>query len=305
VHGVRPQVASWLAVAGLLVASAADAAGDSVRGREIFALAGGCGCHTADAGPVGAGGREIPTPFGTFYGTNLTADRETGLGEWSDDEIVAAIRQGDRRDGAVLAPVMPYYRYAAMSDEDVRDLVAYLRTLPAMRRDVPAPRARFGGIDWLPLPRVAYRAWRLLYGPSIEAPTRAPSEEIARGRYLVEHVAICADCHTPRNRLGAPDASLELAGVDAGADSDPVPNITTDVETGIGDWEEADIAQLLRTGRMPDFDNVQGEMAEVIDGRAGGAGYKDVPEADLRAIARYLKTVPPVSHAVEDKDDDE
>src|SRR5512143_2781700 len=113
----------------------ADAGGDAQKGAVIFALAGGCGCHTPQGGPVGAGGRELPPPFGVFYGTNLTADPETGLGEWSDEEIIDAIRKGDARGKGVEAPVMPYALYSGMADADVRDLVAYLRTLPPVRRE--------------------------------------------------------------------------------------------------------------------------------------------------------------------------
>lgn len=287
---------SFLVLAVWLDAAAVVAAGDAERGRIVFALAGGCGCHTPDGGPVGAGGREIATPFGTFYGTNITPDPQTGLGRWSDDEIAGAIRDGDAHGKGVEAPVMPYYLYSGMSDEDTRDLVAYLRSLPAIHREVPEPDVR------IPFPRLAYRAWRVLFAPSVEAPARAPAEEVARGRYWVNHVSICVDCHTPRDRFGALQRDLELAGADQGPDGKPVPNITPDRETGIGDWDESDIVQLLSTGMLPNFDNVQALMAEVVDGRGGGPGYKDAPEVELRAIARYLKTVPAVQHEVGEKE---
>src|SRR4051812_38810124 len=100
--------------------------GDPDRGRAVFALAGGCGCHTPEKGPVGAGGVEIKTPFGTFYSSNVTSDAEAGIGAWSDLEIARAIRGGNLRDGSVEAPVMPYEEYAGMADDDLRDLIAYL-----------------------------------------------------------------------------------------------------------------------------------------------------------------------------------
>jgi mono/diheme cytochrome c family protein len=289
---VKALVLSSVAAALLLDASVAQAAGDPERGRTLFALAGGCGCHTADAGPVGAGGREIATPFGTFFGSNITPDSETGIGRWTDEQIIAAIRDGDTPRG-VAAPAMPYYMYAGMSDRDVADLVAYLRALPPVRREVRDAEVRF------PFPRLAYRAWRGLFAPSIRPPATPPSDEIARGRYWVEHVSICGDCHTPRGRLGEPIEKMHLAGVAKGPDDETVPNITSDRETGIGDWDEGDIVALLHTGMKPDFDNVQGLMAEVVDGRDGGPGYRDVPEAELRAIARFLKTVPAVRNEVE------
>jgi mono/diheme cytochrome c family protein len=281
---------------GLLFAlvTSADAAGDAQRGRAVFTLAAGCGCHTSKDGPIGAGGGEVPTPFGKFYGSNITPDPATGVGAWSDAEVEAAIRRGDARGKGVESPAMPYYQYAGMSDTDVADLIAYLRSLPPVRR---ANRTHEGE---LPLARWAYRAWRLLFVRSIAAPVAAPAGGVERGRYLVDHVAICTDCHTPRNRLGVPERSMYLAGSAHGPGGDPVPNITPD-PTGIGDWDVADIVRLLTQGMLPNFDNVQGLMADVIDGHGGGPGFKDTSESDRRAIAEYLKTVPPIDNKVEDK----
>jgi len=269
-------------------------AGDAARGKVVFALAAGCGCHTPKDGPVGAGGGEVPTPFGTFYGPNITPDRDTGIGAWSDAEIDAAIRQGFARGKGVESPAMPYYQYAGMSDADITDLIAYLRSL------TPVERATQPHEGELPLARWAYRAWRLLFMPSVTPPAVAPPAGIERGRYLVDHVSICTDCHTPRNRFGAPDRAMYLAGSAHGPGGDPVPNITPHT-TGIGSWDVADIVNLLTQGMLPDFDNVQGFMADVIDGRGGGPGFKDAPESDRRAIAEYLKTVPPIDNKVPDK----
>jgi len=278
--------------AALTSAGSASAAGDTVRGAQIFAMAGGCGCHTSEAGPVGAGGGEVPTPFGTFYGTNITPDRETGIGAWSDAEITDAIRGGWLRDGTAESPAMPYYRYAGMADGDVTDLIAYLRSLPAVKqRNKPHEGT-------LPLPRLAYRAWRILFAPAVERPDTTPTEPQARGRYLVDHVAICGDCHTPRDVFGAPDRSRYLAGSVAGPGGAKTPNITPD-RSGIGSWDKRDIIGLLTTGMLPDFDNVQGLMAEVIDGKAGSLSYKGAPKEDLESIAVYLKTVPAMSTGTE------
>ena len=260
----------------------------------MFALGAGCGCHTPKDGPVGAGGGEVPTPFGKFYGPNITPDAETGIGAWSDAEIDAAIREGYARGKGVESPAMPYYQYGAMSNADVADLIAYLRVLPAVRR---ANQSHAGE---LPLARWAYRAWRLLFVRRSIPPPAAPAAGVERGRYLVDHVSICGDCHTPRNRLGVPDPTMYLAGSTHGPAGDPVPNITPH-KTGIGDWDVADIDNLLTQGMLPDFDNVQGLMADVIDGHGGGPGFKDVLETDRRAIAKYLKTVPPIDNKVDDK----
>lgn len=273
--------------------------GDAARGEAVFALAGGCGCHTPEKGPIGAGGVAIETPFGTFYSTNVTPDREHGIGAWSDAEIARAIRSGLLRDGSVEAPVMPYFAYAGMADDDLRDLIAYLRTLP------PAAQPNRTHEADLPLPRLAFRAWRLLFAGGAEAPASAPHDGVARGRYLVDHVGICGDCHTPRDRFGAPEGDMYLAGTRFGPDDELVPNITSDRETGIGDWDEDDVVELLRLGMKPDFDNVQGSMAEVIDGIAGAPGLGKAPESDLKAMAVYLRTVPPIHHLVEEGEEAE
>jgi mono/diheme cytochrome c family protein len=281
-------------LAVLTVAVRARAAGNPERGKVIFALAAGCGCHTSKAGPVGAGGGEVPTPFGTFFGTNITPDPDTGIGRWTDTEIDAAIRRGRRRDGGAESPAMPYYQYAGMADTDAADLIAFLRTLPAVQR----PNQPHTGE--LPLARLAYRAWRLLFFRPLPAPAAAPLAAGDYGRYLVDHVSICVDCHTPRNRLGAPNRSAYLAGSAHGPGGHAVPNITSDA-TGIGSWDAEDIYTVLTSGRLPDFDNVQGLMADVIDGHGGGPGYKDAPERDRRAIAAYIRTVPPIANVVADQ----
>jgi len=275
----------------LIVASEDASAGDAARGADLFALAAGCNCHTPAGGPIGAGGGEVPTPFGTFYGTNITPDPETGIGRWTDAEIAAAIRDGDARDRGVEAPAMPYYQYAGMSDADVADLVAYLRSLPPVVRENQPHEGE------LPLARWAYWFWRLLFAPSVSRPETAPTEGLQRGRYLADHVAICTDCHTPRNALGVPAADRYLAGASPGPAGQAAPNLTPH-SSGIADWSVDDIMNLLALGMLPNFDNVQGLMGEAIDGRGGGPGYKDGPEGDRRLIAEYLRTVAPIDNVV-------
>jgi len=276
------------------VAGAAEGTpvGDAERGRSLFAVAAGCGCHTPANGPVGAGGRKVETPFGTFYSTNITPDRETGIGDWSDAEIDGAIRRGVVRGRGVEAPVMPYYRYAGLVDRDVADLVAYLRTLPAVRQANRAHEMR------VPFSRWGFRLWRLLYGRPVRGAAEAPREGIERGRYLTEHAAICGDCHTPRNLFGASIRALYLAGTADGPGDEPVPNITSDPTNGIGEWTTSDIVTLLELGVKPNFDNVQGFMAEVIEGHGGGPGYAGMRSADREAIATYLKRVRAVANTI-------
>ena len=266
------------------------------RGQYIFALAGGCGCHTAEAGPVNAGGRPLKTPYGTFYGTNIMPDPTHGIGKWTDRQVIDSIRLGMRPDGSVLSPVMPYPAFSGIADEDVTALIAYLRSVPTMAR-ANQPHALS-----LPFVGLAMRAWRWLFFDPGSAPTRAPVAGGERGRYISEHVAHCQECHTPRTRTGTLDRSLYLAGNQAGIDGEVTPNITPEVKTGIGEWSEDEIVSLLQTGFRSNFDNVQGLMALVIEGVREG-GYKDMTQEDALAVARYLKSVPPIIHQVKKEKD--
>lgn len=262
------------------------------RGKYIFALAGGCGCHTSKEGPVNAGGRPLKTPYGTFYGTNITPDPVHGIGNWTDQQVIDAIRLGVRPDGSVTSPVMPYPAFSGMSDEDVTDLVAYLRTLP------PIARTNQPHDLSVPFASVGMRLWRWLFFTVEQPPTHAPTGGLERGRYISEHLAHCQECHTPRTVTGALDRSRDLAGNEDGIDGELTPNITPDPETGIGKWTEDEIVTLLQTGFLPNFDNVQGLMALVIDGVSEG-GYKDMTKEDALAVVRYLQSIPPIVHRVE------
>jgi mono/diheme cytochrome c family protein len=281
----------WL----LGVVTAAENNTDPVaRGKYIFALAGGCGCHTEKGGPVNAGGRPIKTPYGTFYGTNITPDPTHGIGSWTQQQLIDSIRLGVRPDGSVMSPVMPYPAFNGMSDEDVADLVSYLRSLPAVSRANQPHQLS------VPFAGVGMQAWRWLFFTPQAAPKHAPTAGVERGRYISEHVAHCQECHTPRKITGTLDRALDLAGNKEGIDGEVSPNITPDKETGIGNWTEEEIVSLLQTGFKPNFDNVQGIMAMVIDGVPEG-GYKDMSKEDALAVARYLKSVPPIVHRVKEE----
>ena len=260
------------------------------KGHYIFALAGGCACHTVPKEAEHAGGRAFPIPFGTVYSTNITPDKETGLGAWSDQQIHDAMVKGIRPDGSRILPVMPYEAYAGMVKEDLKALIAYLRTLKPVNKATPRMRS------WAPFTRsLGVPLWLKAFGRS-NSPPQAPKSGSERGRYLVEHVSLCGDCHTPRNFIGVPNRSLYLAG--AGEKIGPlgqaVPNITPDKETGIGEWKREDIAELLLSGTKPDLDNVQGLMAEVVE-----HGYKHMTREDALAIAEYLKSIPAVKNKIE------
>jgi mono/diheme cytochrome c family protein len=263
------------------------------RGQYIFAVAGGCACHTVPKEKQPTGGRAFAIPFGTVYSTNLTPDKETGLGEWTDQQIIDAIIKGIRRDGSRILPVMPYEKYSGMAPDDLKALVAYLRTLKPVKKPTPELKT------WLPFMRgLGTFVYLKVFGRFGTAPAQAPGAGLERGRYLVQHVSICGDCHTPRNFLGAPKQSLYMAGASQkhGPLGEAVPNITPEKETGIGEWKREDIVEVLRTGIKPDLDNVQGLMSEVVQGVS--YGYKDFKKEDALAIADYLKSIPPIRNKV-------
>lgn len=264
------------------------------EGQYIFALAGGCACHTVPKETPHAGGRAFPIPFGTVYSTNITQDKETGLGAWSDQQIQDAMVKGIRRDGSWILPVMPYEKYSGMAQEDLKALVAYLRTLKPVKKPTPELKT------WAPFARsLGVPMFLKIYGRFSNSPSQAPKGGVERGRYLVEHVSLCGDCHTPRNSIGVPKQSFYLAGASQkiGPLGEAVPNITPDKETGIGEWKREDIAELLISGTKPDLDNVQGLMYEVIQGTTHG--YKDMKKEDALAIADYLKSIPAIKNKID------
>jgi mono/diheme cytochrome c family protein len=283
-------------IAGSLFSASESAHGQTAnkelvaRGQYIFALAGGCACHSDPKGTLHAGARAFPIPFGTVYSTNITQDKETGLGNWTDQQIHDAMVKGIRRDGSRILPVMPYEAYSGMAEGDLKALIAYLRTLKPVKKPTPPLNT------WAPFARsLGTPLFLKIYGRFSSSPPTAPKDGIERGRYLVEHVSLCGDCHTPRNFIGVPDRSLYLAGASEkiGPLGEAVPNITPDKETGIGDWKREDIAELLVSGTKPDLDNVQGLMAEVVE-----HGYKSMTKQDALAIADYLKSLPPIKNKV-------
>jgi mono/diheme cytochrome c family protein len=271
--------------------SGAQSAADVARGKYIFGATGGCGCHTVQGEPVYSGGRRYDGPFGTVYSTNITPDRETGIGGWSDAEIIAGIRLGRRPNGERLLPVHPYTVFNGMAEGDLRALVAYLRTLPAVKRANQPKKITVPLFESVFLP-----AWLATFAPRETPPPAAPTTGAARGEYLVKAVGHCGECHTPRTMTMAPDSSRFLAGTASGPEGAAIPNITPDPDTGIGKWSVEEIAEYLGTGLRPDGDVAGGLMGEVIQGTT--AGYKDLTRDDLLAIARYLKSVPPVRNRI-------
>jgi len=269
----------------LLAAGLANAyaQGDAKRG-EYLAQAGGCvGCHTEDrrgAVPF-AGGRALATPFGTFYGPNITSHPEAGIGRWTEADFIRAMREGVRPEGANYFPAFPYPSFTKISDADLRDLWAYLRTLP--------PNGRASRPHDLRFPfgfRLAVAGWKWLFftpGPFVPAPHA--SAEVNRGAYLVQALGHCGECHTPRNALGAPRRDRFLAG-GKGPEGKRVANLTP---TRLKKWSDDELKEFLTTGQKPD-DKMAGEaMGEVISNTTS----KLTPQ-DLAAIIAYLRTLPPL-----------
>jgi mono/diheme cytochrome c family protein len=280
-----------LSVAPALAATPAEVA----RGKYIFGATGGCGCHTESKGPVNAGGRKYDGPYGTVYSANITPDIKTGIGGWTDEQIITAIRLGRRPNGERLVPVHPFISFNGMANEDLKALVAFLRTVPPVNRTNTPKKITVPMFDSVFLP-----AWLMAFAAKETPPPAAPVSGVARGEYLVHAVAHCGECHTPRSAMTmAVDNSRFLAGnpKKTGPEGQATPNITPDKATGLGDWTEAQIVTYLGTGNRPDGDVAGGLMEEMIQGTL--AGLKDLTKADLQAIARYLKSIPAVKNKIE------
>jgi len=268
---------------------------DVARGKAIFGAAAGCGCHTEPRGAVNAGGKKFTGPFGTVYAANITPDAPTGIGGWTDEQIITAIRLGRRPNGERLLPVHPFTSFNGMADEDLRALVAFLRTVPSVHRTNTPKKIAIPMFESVFLP-----VWLSTFASLETAPPAAPTLGVARGEYLVRAVGHCGECHTPRSALTmAVDNSRFLAGNGkrTGPEGQAAPNITPDKETGIGNWTEEQIATYLATGNRPDGDVAGGLMGENIQGTL--AGYKDMSKPDLQAIAQFLKSIPTIKNKID------
>ena len=261
------------------------------RGAYVFRAAGGCSCHTdvKNQGAFMAGGRPIATPFGTIYSTNITPDRATGIGTWSDEDFLRAMTLGVGPSGEQYFPVFPYTSFTRMTNQDVLDLKAYLFSITPVERankahDLQAP---FG---W----RFGVRAWKWLYfQPGTMLPDPGQSPQWNRGAYLVQALGHCGECHTPRNLMGGLQKGMRHAGAVDGPDGELAPNITPDADTGIGAWSPADLVWFLQMGLKPDGDDTQGLMSELIE-----TGYSHLSEADLEAITVYIQSMPAIHNEV-------
>ena len=259
----------------------ASAQGDAKRGQYL-ANTGGCvACHTEDrkdAVPF-AGGRAFKTPFGTFYGPNITPHPQTGIGRWTEIDFIRALRQGDRPDGANYFPAFPYPSFTRISDGDLRDLWAYLQTLPPRSRPNQEHDLRFP-FGW----RFFVTIWKwFFFSPDPFVVAAGSTKIVNRGAYLVQALGHCSECHTPRNFLGGPQRDRFLAG-GKGPDGKRVPNLTP---TRLKNWNDGELKEFLLTGATPDGDAANKTMDEVIRNTTSR-----LTAEDLAALMAYLRSLP-------------
>ena len=287
----RPGVASNLIVVILLgaalVAKATPAAAQApdpemLKKGEYLARLGDCvGCHTVAGGKPFAGGLVLATPFGGIPVPNITADKATGIGKWSDDDFYRAMHEGVRPDGTYLYPAFPFPWYTKVTRDDALAIKAYLFSLPP--ENAPAQPLK------LAYPfnvREGLLAWRTAFFRAGEfQPDPSKSDAINRGAYIVEGLGHCGECHNQRNLLGASNWSGQLQG--GPVDGWYAPNLTSDGREGVGKWSTEQIVAYLKTGAAPGRGVALGPMKDIIQ-----HSLSHLTDSDLEAIAAYLKSVP-------------
>jgi len=255
---------------------------DLANGKTMFHAGGCASCHAIprqeDKTKLG-GGLALGSPFGTFYVPNISSDRTDGIGAWSESQFVTAMVKGTSLAGEHLFPAFPYTSYQRMTLDDIRDLFAYLKALPAV-----AGKVRDHA---LPFPfnfRRTLGLWKFLFLDAQPfTPDPSQSAQWNRGSYLVNAPGHCAECHSPRNMLGAVKRNLRFTGGPSPDGKGGVPNIT---QQKLKNWTVKDIADTLTTGMTPDADFVGGSMVEVV------RNTSQLSEADREAMATYIKSLP-------------
>lgn len=261
-------------------ATLAEIDADPARGKVAFAAMGCASCHAApdsDDRLTLAGGHAFTTDFGTFYASNISPDPTHGIGEWSDADIASAVKYGRSSQGQHLYPALPYTSYIKADLQDIADMIAYLRTLPA---DATPNRPHDVGFPFNI--RLSLGGWKFLYLNDDWVVAGDLPPEQTRGRVLVEALGHCAECHTPRDALGGLQTDQWLAGAPSPDGEGRIPDLRP---TTLG-WSATDIAYYLETGLTPDFDSAGGEMADVIKNTS------QLPPEDRDAIAAYLLALP-------------
>jgi mono/diheme cytochrome c family protein len=260
----------------------AEPSQEAVARGKALTVAADCGsCHTADPSKPFAGGRRIDTPFGAIYSANLTPDRDTGIGTWTDEEFYRAVHLGLDPDGSRYYPAFPYPHFTKLTKPDVLAIRAYLESVPAVKNTPPAPQLR-----WPLNYRVLMRGWNLLFfRPGVFVPDQNKSADWNRGAYLVEAAAHCGACHTPKNLAGAEKRAERFAG--SVVDGWFAPRLDSAARSGLKSWSVDDVVEYLQSGRNAKS-HADGPMAEVVL-----SSTSKMSDADVRAMAVYLKDIPP------------
>jgi mono/diheme cytochrome c family protein len=275
-------------LAGALLCSAsvfegarAEPSAETIARGKAMATAADCmGCHTTDPSKPFAGGKRIDTPFGAIYSANLTPDRDTGIGAWSDAEFLQALRNGIGRDGSRYYPAFPYPNFTKMIRDDIFAVRAYLATLPPVRNTPPRPQLR-----WPLNYRVVMRLWNyLFFQPGIFEPDQSKSPAWNRGGYLVTGAAHCGACHTPKNIFGADRRGRAFGGGQVAGWF--APRLDGAARSGLKSWSTQDIVEYLSSGRNGKS-HADGLMAEVVVNSTS-----KMSDGDISAIATYLKDLP-------------
>ncbi len=266
-------------------ADALEKGGDAARGKMIFAAGGCASCHMTpgqeDRDNLG-GGLKLASPFGAFVAPNISPDKDDGIGRWRVIDLANAMISGVSPKGEHYFPAFPYTSYHLAKTEDVRDLMVYLRTLPEVPGKAPPHEVPFPFNQ-----RRALGLWKLMFFDAARfAPDPARSESWNRGRYLVEGLGHCAECHSGRNMLGGIEPSRRFAGAPDLEGKGIVPNITSD-PSGLGKWSAGDVVELLKTGFTPEYDSVGGAMASVVKNTS------QLSDDDRAAMAEFIKSLPP------------
>jgi mono/diheme cytochrome c family protein len=251
------------------------------RGAYLARAADCMVCHTMQGGKEYAGGLGFKLPFGMLYSTNITPDKETGIGNYTDRDFLNAVHRGIRRDGARLYPAMPFTSYTYISDADALAIKAYLFSLPPVRAVASDNTLMFPFNQ-----RWAMNFWSVLFNPDTRfEPDASKSAEWNRGAYLAEALAHCGECHTPRNLAFALNNRRKFAGaVTAGWRAF---NISSDKTTGVGSWSDEDLVSYLSTGHAVGHGSASGPMGEAVD-----ESFSQSAPEDIRAVVAYLRTVP-------------
>ncbi len=258
------------------------------RGEYLARAADCAACHTAEGGVPYTGGRSFVLPFGTLYSTNITPDKETGIGNYSDADFLNAVHRGVGRGDAKLYPAMPYASYTYMTDADALAIKAYLFSLVATRAPAPPNTLSFPFNQ-----RALMGIWALLFNPDTRFEPRPEHDpQWNRGAYLVEAMGHCGECHTPRNLMQALDNRQKFSGaVQAGWRA---YNITSDAQSGVGAWSEADLAHYLKEGHADGRGTAAGPMGEAVDN-----SLRYLTQSDITAIAAYVRSIPAIATADE------